>query len=292
MSVFCSLFGFTKQAYYKCGTARTHRLSRQQRAREAVLRIRRQMPRIGTRKLHFMLQEPFKTAGTKIGRDQLFDVLRKEGLLVYKRKKYTTTTNSRHWMHKYPNLIKDLVAERPEQLWVADITYLNTLDGNAYLHLITDAYSKKIMGFELCNNLEAASTLKALAMALSKRRYPFQPLIHHSDRGLQYCSKRYVDCLLENNVHISMTENGDPYENAVAERVNGILKDEFGLNERMENLKQAQHQTNQSIYIYNHVRPHLSCHYLTPQQMHGQQKIRIKTWKKKTPEARLTPEVL
>lgn len=291
MSVFCSLFGYTKQAYYKCSTASHRRFIHERQARESVLLIRRQMPRVGTRKLHFMLQEPFKAAGIKIGRDKLFDVLRQEGLLVYKRKKYTVTTNSRHWMHKYPNRIKGLVAERPEQLWVADITYLDTLDGNGYLHLVTDAYSKQIMGFELCNNLEAASTLKALSMAIEKRRYPHQQLIHHSDRGLQYCSKRYVDCLQANDIQISMTENGDPYENAIAERVNGILKDEFGLGERMEDLQQATHQTKQSIHTYNHLRPHLSCQYLTPEQMHGQQTIKIKTWKKKTSEVGLTPEV-
>ena len=289
--MFCSLFGLTKQAYYKGRAARTRRISRQHQAREAVLQLRRQMPRIGTRKLHFMLKEPFKTSGIKIGRDKLFDLLRKEGLLVYRRRKYTVTTNSRHWMRKYPNLTKDLVLQRPEQLWVADITYLDTLDGNAYLHLVTDAYSKQIMGFELCNNLEAASTLKALQMAIAKRRYPHQPLIHHSDRGLQYCAKRYVDCLKANDIGISMTQNGDPYENAIAERVNGILKDEFGLNERMEDLTQAQHQTNQSIHTYNHLRPHLSCHYLTPEQMHRQQSITLKTWEKKTSEAHRTPEV-
>ena len=288
--MFCSLFGYSKQAYYKCSAASHQRFVRERQARDAVLRIRRQMPRIGTRKLHFMLKETFKTAGLKIGRDKLFTLLGREGLLVIKRKKYTVTTNSRHWMHKYPNLIKGLVVQRPEQLWVADITYLDTLDGNSYLHLVTDAYSKQIMGYELCRDLEATSTLKALQMALNQRQYPQQPLIHHSDRGLQYCSKRYINCLLANNIRISMTENGDPYENAIAERVNGILKDEFGLGERMEDLTQATRQTKQSIDTYNRLRPHLSCHYLTPQQTHEQQTIRIKTWKKKTSEVVLTPE--
>jgi transposase InsO family protein len=290
--MFCSLFGFTKQAHYKCRTTSAHRSVQQRQARDAVLRIRRQMPRLGTRKLHFMLQEPFKAAGLKLGRDRLFDLLRREGLLVYKRRKYTVTTDSKHWMHKYTNRIKDLMVQRPEQLWVADITYLDTLDGAGYLHLVTDAYSKRIMGYELSDNLEAASTLKALTMAIDKRRYPHQPLIHHSDRGLQYCSRRYVDCLIENNIQISMTENGDPYENAVAERLNGILKDEFGLDQRRDDLAQAHRQTHQSIDLYNHLRPHLSCHYLTPEQMHRQQSLKIKTWKKKTPEIRLTPEVM
>jgi transposase InsO family protein len=249
------------------------------------------MPRIGTRKLHFMLKEQFKESQIKVGRDKLFKLLGKEGLLIIKRKKYTVTTNSKHWMFKYPNLTKDLCLHRPEQLWVADITYLETIDGNSYLHLTTDAYSKQIMGYELCNDMEAGSTIKALQMAIRNRRYLQEPLIHHSDRGLQYCSKLYVNHLLKNNIQISMTENGDPYENAVAERINGILKDEFGLGEKMNDLQEAVHQTKQSIEIYNHLRPHLSCQYYTPIQMHQQQTITIKTWKKKTSKVVSTLEV-
>jgi putative transposase len=291
VNLFCSLFGYTKQAYYKCSTGSRHRLLQAQQAKEAVLQIRSQMPRIGTRKLHYMLQEQFKQSKIKVGRDKLFTLLGKEGLLIRKRKKYTVTTNSRHWMHKYPNLIKDLAVHRPEQLWVADITYLETIEATSYLHLITDAYSKQIMGYELCNDMEASSTLKALQMAIGNRRYTLQPLIHHSDRGLQYCSKLYVNHLLKNNIQISMTENGDPYQNAVAERMNGILKDEFGLGEKMNDLQQAIHQTGQSIKTYNQLRPHLSCQYLTPIQMHQQQTIVIKTWKKKTSKALSTLEV-
>lgn len=291
MNLFCSLFGYTKQAYYKCSTGSRHRYIQEQQAKEAVLQIRRQMPRIGTRKLHFMLKTQFKESKIKVGRDKLFTLLGKEGLLIIKRKKYTVTTNSKHWMHKYPNLIKTLRLHRPEQLWVADITYLETIDGNSYLHLITDAYSKQIMGYELCNDMEASSTLKALQMAIRNRRYLQEPLIHHSDRGLQYCSKLYVNHLLKGSIQISMTENGDPYENAVAERMNGILKDEFGLGEKMNDLQEAVHQTKQSIETYNHLRPHLSCQYLTPLQMHQQRTITIKTWKKKTSKVVSTLEV-
>ncbi|MND42027.1 Integrase core domain protein [compost metagenome] len=214
-----------------------------------------------------------------IGRDKLFTLLRKQGLLITKRKRYTVTTNSRHWMHKYPNQIKDIRISRPEQVWVADITYLDTVEGNAFLHLITDAYSKQIMGYELCDNMEAASTAKALKMALKNRKYS-SALIHHSDRGLQYCSKAYVSILQENGIQISMTENGSPYENAIAERMNGILKDEFGLSEQLEDLNAAFRQTSQSINLYNTLRPHSSCQLLTPQQMHQQQEIIIKTYKK------------
>ncbi len=162
---------------------------------------------------------------------------------------------------------------------MADITYIDTLDGNAYLHLITDAYSKQIMGHELCDNMEAASTLKALKMALNNRKYKTSDLIHHSDRGLQYCSKLYTKCLKENNIAISMTENGDPYENAIAERVNGILKDEFGLYDKF--ILQAKELARQSIEIYNQIRPHLSCSMLTPYQMHQQHKMKLVSFKKK-----------
>lgn len=279
--MFCELFGYSKQAYYKQKQAgKTFLLSGD--VKTMVLDIRQQMPRLGTRKLYFILTERFKKQGIKLGRDKLFTFLRNNHLLIEKKKRYTLTTDSKHWLKKYPNLTKQMVLKRPEQLWVADITYINTLNGFGYLHLITDAYSKQIMGHELCDNMEATSTLKALQMALKKRKYINTPLIHHSDRGLQYCSKVYTQLLIENNIAISMTENGDPYENAVAERINGILKDEFGLHERFDDLLQCQLQTKQSIDVYNKQRPHLSCQMLTPKQMHQQQTIKVKTWHKKT----------
>lgn len=253
-----------------------------QLAKQQVLNIRRQMPRLGTRKLHYILKENFQLHHLKVGRDTLFGLLRSEGLLITKRKKYTKTTNSKHWMKKYPNLIKNIELHRPEQLWVADITYIDIQTKNCYLHLITDAYSKQIMGYELSENLETVSTLKALKMALNNRKYPKEPLLHHSDRGLQYCSAVYVGMLQSNNIQISMTENGDPYENAIAERMNGILKDEFGLGEKLENTKHVTQQLVQSVESYNKLRPHLSCQMLTPIQMHQQQTIKIKKWNKKT----------
>lgn len=276
--MFCELFGFSKQAYYKYQTYKKVSDLKYLDIRKSVLILRRQMPRLGTRKLYYLLKEE---GNIDIGRDKLFSMLKQEGLLVNRKRKYTVTTNSKHWLRKYPNLIKGVCLKRPEQLWVADITYIDTLDGNAYLHLITDAYSKQIMGYELCDNMEAASTLKALKMAISKRKYKTSGLIHHSDRGLQYCSKLYTDCLKENNITISMTENGDPYENAIAERVNGILKDEFGLSDKFENIIQAEDLTKQSIEIYNILRPHLSCSMLTPNQMHKQNKLKLIVFKKK-----------
>jgi len=276
--MFCALFGLSKQAYYKQIKQKQHRAIIRAQARASVLHLRRMMPRLGTRKLHHLLGQQ----GIPIGRDQLFGLLGQEGLLVRRRKKYTLTTHSKHWMRKYPNLVKGMIPERPEQLWVADITYLDMNNGPLYLHLVTDAYSKRIMGYELCDNLEAVSTLRALQMAISNRQYKTRPLIHHSDRGLQYCSKLYTDCLIHNKVRISMTENGDPYENAVAERVNGILKDEFGLSDQMQDRQQARLQTDQSISTYNSQRPHLSCSMLTPGQMHNQRLVKLKTYNKKT----------
>jgi putative transposase len=253
--MFCALFGISKQAYYKKIKADKQKDKVEKAAKILVLELRRQLPRLATRKLHYLL----KSNGISIGRDQLLCWLRSQGLLVYKKKRYTITTNSKHWMRKYPNHIKERTINRPEQVWVADITYLDTAeDGNVYLHLVTDAYSKQIMGYELCNNMKAASTLKALEMAVKSRKYNHLPLIHHSDRGLQYCSKLYIDCLIKNNIGISMTENGSPYDNAIAERVNGILKDEFGLSDQLDNYSEALLQVRESIYAYNFLRPHLS----------------------------------
>jgi len=279
--MFCQLFGYTKQAYYKqCKTHENTRL-KERLILDHILQIRRQMPRLGVRKLYYLTEPMLDTYGIKYGRDKLFDLLGREDLLIKKRRKYTKTTNSKHWMRKYPNLIKDITPTRPEQIWVADITYVSGDDGHNYLHLITDAYSKQIMGHELCPNLEASSTLKALKVAIAKRQYPKKSLIHHSDRGLQYCSKLYTDILKDNHIQISMTENGDPYENAVAERLNGILKDEFDLGDLPGEMADIKKQAAQSIHIYNQMRPHLSCEMLTPVQMHAQEKIRIKTWRNK-----------
>lgn len=274
------MFGYSKQAYYK---RKSHLLKSnfdKEHLRCLVMSVRQKLPKTGGKKLHYMLKDDLKEHQIKIGRDKLFDFLRDEYLLVPKVRRYYKTTNSRHWMRKYPNLIKDINSNRPEQIWVADITYLRTKEKTYYLHLITDAYSKKIVGYNLSDNLMAASTLEALKMAVANRKYDSN-LIHHSDRGLQYCSKLYTDHLKDNHIIISMTESGDPYENAIAERVNGILKDEFGLSEQLNNISEAIQQTIQSISIYNNHRPHSSCHMLTPVQMHQQQEVKLKSYNKK-----------
>ena len=245
------------------------------------MRIRRQMPRIGTRKLYYLLKESFLRDGICIGRDRLFDLLREEGLLIVKKKKYTKTTDSKHWMRKYPNLVKQVELRRPEQVWVADITYLSVSTGYRYLHLVTDAYSKRIMGYNVSETLAATETLKALQMALSNRSYQGS-LTHHSDRGLQYCSTAYVKTLRQKQIAISMTQDGSPYDNAIAERVNGILKDEYSLDQTFENDRQLELEVKQTVSSYNNQRPHESNHMLTPNEMHQQDKLRPKAWRKKS----------
>ena len=245
------------------------------------MNVRSQLPKSGGRKVYHMISEDLRRKNIKMGRDKLFSYLRSEHLLVPKRKKYHKTTNSKHWMRKHPNLIKDITIDRPEQVWVADITYLQVKQKHYYLHLITDAYSKRIVGFKLSDNMQAVTTLEALKIAVSEREYK-EKLIHHSDRGLQYCSAIYIQKLSNNNIEVSMTEEYDPYENAVAERVNGILKEEFGMDDIFENYELLELQVVQSIALYNQLRPHMSIGLLTPNQAHKQRKIKLKTWKQKT----------
>jgi transposase InsO family protein len=273
----CRHLGISKQAYYKVRKNRDEQKEKEARVIRKVMNVRQEQPRIGTRKLHFMLKSDLG-----IGRDKLFEILRKEQLLIRKRKKYVKTTNSKHWMRTYADSSKQIQLKQPEQLWVADITYLSTREDAIYLHLVSDAYSKQIMGYTVSKDLKAESTVKALQMALQGRVYRSSDLLHHSDRGLQYCSKLYIDELLGNNCKISMTEDGSPYDNAVAERINGILKDEFYCDEKFDSFEQAKKHVKQSIMIYNTKRPHLSCSMLTPKEMHQQNTLQVKKWNKKT----------
>lgn len=243
--------------------------------------IRRQMPRLGVRKLFYMLKQELVKEKIPMGRDRLFSLLRREQLLVRPKKKYTRTTYSKHWMHKYPDLVNRLKVNRPEQVWVADITYLRVDNDFCYLHLVTDAYSKKIVGHKVSADLLSTHTIEALKQALQNRSYDGQ-LIHHSDRGLQYCSAGYIQLLNKNQVQISMTQSGSPYDNAIAERVNGILKDEFGLDDNFKSLQEAKTQTQQAVKLYNEMRPHLSCSMLTPIKMHKQSNLQVKAWHKKS----------
>jgi putative transposase len=252
---------------------------------QQVLLIRKELPRTGGRKLHHLLKGFMEQHGIAMGRDQLFDLLMEHRLLIKKRRRRVSTTDSNHRFRKYPNLIKAIELIRPDQLWVSDITYLQTSEGFCYLSLITDAYSKKIVGFNVENNLSTDGCIKALQMALSIRTGRAASLIHHSDRGIQYCCSAYVAILQSNTISISMTQNGDPYENAIAERVNGILKDEFNLYQKFTGKEHAQLIVRDSILKYNQLRPHASCNYLTPEKAHqhsGKLNRKWKNYNKKT----------
>jgi len=275
------LLGFSRQAYYKQKVDRQKRQKELLAVRDLIMQIRGKMPRIGTRKLFYLIEDDLRRSNIKMGRDVLFNFLRAEHLLIKPKRSYVKTTNSKHWMKKYPNLITTLAITRPEQVWVSDITYIRTDHKHNYLSLITDAYSKKIMGYELNSDLSVEGPLKALEMALGNRKYPTRELIHHSDRGLQYCSADYIEKLKSNGIDISMTQNGDPYENAIAERINGILKYEFLLIDGFRDHLEAVSTIKDSIKVYNQERPHLSCEMLTPEQAHRQSQVILRKWNKK-----------
>ena len=261
LSFLCGLFGYTRQAYYKHLRRNREGSLSDTLLLERVGYYRKLMPRLGGRKLWHLLQQD----GFPVSRDRLFTLLSENNLLVKRRKKYSVTTCSRHWMRKYPNLIRGFDLERPHRLWVGDITYISLKGGFAYLALITDAYSKRIVGYDLNTTLERDGALRALRMAIDQTpQQKRQGLIHHSDRGCQYCSKEYVKLLTDNGIRISMTEKGDPYENAVAERVNGILKSEWIDEECFESFQAAKERIDQIVILYNSLRPHASCDWLTP----------------------------
>ena len=224
------------------------------------------MPRLGTKKLYGLIQPELESRGIKLGRDGLFDYLRERGMLVKPKRSYTKTTYSRHWMKKHPNLFGDMVVNRPEQAFVSDITYVESDEGVHYLSLVTDACSRKIMGHELSHAMKASDTVKALQRAATNR-LTTAPLIHHSDRGSQYCSALYQEALSKHDIQPSMTDGYDCYQNALAERVNGILKQEFLLYrcKTFDDLKQL---VAESIDIYNRLRPHLSLGMKTPEDVH------------------------
>lgn len=251
-----------------------------------VEEIRSAMPRLGTRKLHYLLQGALQTHAIHMGRDRLFDLLRDHGLLVRKHKKRKVlTTYSNHPFKKYPNLTGSLVLRRANQLWVSDITYVELEQGFAYLSLLTDAYSRKVVGFALHPTLSAQGPLMALQMALKESGLQKRgTLIHHSDRGLQYCCKAYTQLLERWGISISMTQKGDPYENALAERMNGILKEEFLLSRIFHSYQEAQQAVQRAIATYNSRWPHGSLYLLTPQQAHGREDILQKSWKSKRAE--------
>ena len=234
-----------------------------------VKRIRSLHRRIGTRKLYEMLQPLMQEHAIKMGRDALFNILSANHLLVRKRKRRIKTTNSYHWLRKYPNLIRELVPTAINELWVSDITYWKLKSNPVYISFITDVYSHKIVGYQLADTMEAIESVAALQMALSGLRPESHlNLIHHSDRGIQYCSHAYVKLLQDNNIKISMTENGDPLENAVAERINGIIKDEYLETYEIDTIKEAKELLKAVVDLYNNERPHMSIGNLSPNTVH------------------------
>lgn len=260
------MFGISRQAVYQRQKRQEQRMKEKEKVIDLVLQERMSLPRLGTRKLYYLIQPKMEKEGIKMGRDGLFDCLRHNYLLIKPKKSYTKTTMSKHWLHKYPNLLKNKRIYRPEQVYVSDITYIKSRDRTHYLSLITDAYSRKIVGYHLSDDLNAESVVKALKMAV-KNRTSKNPLIHHSDRGLQYCSAVYQKLLNKNKITPSMTDGYDCYQNALAERINGILKQEFLFN-KCNNYLDLKLLVKQSIDIYNNKRPHLALKMKTPNFIH------------------------
>lgn len=244
------------------------------KVRELVCQIRKILPVVGTRKLYTLISYGLALNGIKCGRDKLFAYIKDFNLLIKPKKRYVQTTFSKHWMRKYPNIYKDYLLTGPEQVWVSDITYLKTNKGNSYLTLITDAYSRKIVGYNVSESMSADECVKALRMAIKSRIYPDNIIIHHSDRGLQYCSKEYVETANKAKLRMSMTETSSPYDNALAERMNRTLKEEFNLYNILKDNEQANNAVNESVELYNNYRPHLSLNYFTPNDIHKNPQLR------------------
>jgi transposase InsO family protein len=266
----CGWFGVTRQAYYKNNWDSITTTIEEELILQQVKAIRKNHRVLGGRKLYDLLRPFIAEHQIKIGRDALFKILSANGLLVRKRKSRIRTTNSYHWLKRHPNIIKGFAPTAPNQLWVSDITYWKIkTDQHLYISFITDAYSHQIVGYHVAETLETIESIQALNMALSTlKNTTGLNLIHHSDRGLQYCSNAYVALLKKRNIQISMTESGDPLDNAIAERINGIIKEEYLLNHVVKNLKQAKQLLKSVINLYNNERPHMSIGNLTPNTIH------------------------
>jgi len=263
------LFGKSRQGYYKQINYIEKLALDEQLILDAVIKIRTKAKtnRWGVRKLQRMVNEELNFT---VGRDKLFDLLRANNMLVRKRKRRYFTTDSHHWLKKYDNLVENMNLTAPNQLWVSDITYVKMNDGEVlYLYIITDAYSQKIVGWHISEDLKADSAVKALKMAIKYNKGKIQNLIHHSDRGVQYCSKKYVKLLKNNSINISMTNPGSPQENAIAERINGILKEEWLYDLELADCKAAIKEMKTITEIYNTYRPHNSLKNKTPDDIHS-----------------------
>ena len=272
----CALFGKTRQAYYQRLGYQYQEAAEESIILDLIAELRKDMGRMGGRKLWHEINEEHPKM---IGRDKLFDILDKYHLKVHRRKRTVRTTWSESWLHRFPNLVKDLILTAANQVWVSDITYIETEAGFVYLHLVTDAYSKKIMGWCLSPSLHADATISALQMATRNAGCDLKGLIHHSDRGCQYCCEKYVKLLQDNGIEISMTQDGDPRDNAIAERVNGILKTEWLYDDHFIGFEDAYRRIAEVINLYNNKRPHLSLNYKTPAEAHLETGEQKRVWK-------------
>lgn len=243
-----------------------------------VQAVRKVHPKMGVRKIYWLLKDEFQKQGINIGRDKLFILLSDNQLLIRRRRSRARTTNSYHSFYKYDNLIKDIEPYKANQVWVSDITYIKTCDQFCYLFLVTDMYSRRIMGYRVARNLEARYAVEALQRAINKAG-SVEGLIHHSDRGIQYCSKEYVTLCQDYNIKLSMTQDGNPTDNPIAERVNGILKQEYLMDQSSQSYQKLKNQMKSIVYKYNQLRPHLSCNMLTPNSAYSETGILKKKWK-------------
>lgn len=271
VGLLCGLFGKTKQGYYKQLSFSADAMVSEAMVLEMVNRLRKRAKtkRWGVRKLHGLLRAEMSAASIKMGRDKLFGLLRENGMLVRPRKRKYFTTQSHHWLRKYENLVENAVVTRPNQVWASDITYVKLAGTVYYLYLITDAYSQYIVGSHISLDLKAPSAVKALRTALKNNKVD-KPggLVHHSDRGIQYCSAEYTAILKERGVLISMTKPGSPQENAIAERVNGILKEEWIYDMELLPGENPRRKIKGVIKTYNEIRPHNTLGNMAPSQVH------------------------
>ena len=267
MSGLCKYFEISRNGYYKGHQRAEQQFIGQAMVAEMIVQERRLQPRLGGRKLYHLYGNAIHDVCPRLGRDKFFELLRREGLLVARKRRHTRTTNSYHRFRRHRNLLKDAQVERPNQAWVTDITYIRLRRGFAYLSLLTDYYSRKVVGWHLSRSLEIEGSLQALRQALSGARLP-EGLIHHSDRGAQYCSTPYTSVLEHHHIRISMTEENHCYENALAERVNGILKDEYSLDATFSDCRQAHQACEEAVELYNTRRPHWALGFKTPAEVH------------------------
>jgi putative transposase len=246
---------------------------------QRVRELRSRMPKLGGAKLYGELKQEIGLLPVPFGRDRFFDLLRERGLLIRKRRRLVRTTMSRHGLPVYPDLVKGSKITRPGQVWVSDITYWRVEQGFYFIFLVTDACSRKIIGYHVASSMDGAHALAALHMAMRNSNHALKGIVHHSDRGSQYCYTRYVNTLKEQGMLVSMTEDSDPRDNAIAERVNGILKNELLAHHKVQNIAQAKALLHEAIRIYNEERPHLSCNMLKPSEAHTLEHSLPRRWR-------------